>query len=168
MQRKIYVRNDSISLEEYLDADCPLLFDSWNEEETILAYNYRLPDSYQEYYEHCKTRDTWGAVIKRIQDTAIIGRVGISPGLPDLTITVFKPYRNQGYGTMAFMLAIKYCFEVLNLREIYAGCYEDNRASLNMIKHCGFMPHPAGDLLDKHINTGKNRRQYDFILTNPG
>jgi RimJ/RimL family protein N-acetyltransferase len=97
----------------------------------------------------------------------VIGRIGISPGLPDLTITICKPYRKQGYGAMAFSLAVQYCFEALHLEEIYAGCYEANAASLRMIERCGFLPHPEGNIMEKHIYTGENRLQYDFIATNP-
>lgn len=167
MERKQYIHNDLISLSEYKDDDCQLLFESWNETETIAGYNYKLPYTYQEYQEHCKESKPWNAIIMRLNDNVIIGRIGISSGLPDLTITIFKAYRGQGYGSMAFSLAARYCFETLGLEEIYAGCYEDNISSMNMIRSCGFVLHPEGNCTEKHIYTGKDRVQYDFILKNP-
>jgi RimJ/RimL family protein N-acetyltransferase len=167
MERKIFIKNDKIGLAEYVESDYKLLFDSWNDKDTILGYNYKLPYSFCEYCGYVKNSDTWNAVIIRIEDNIVIGRIGISPGLPDLTITVFKPYRNQKLGMMAFSLGVKYCFEILNLEKIYAGCYEDNIPSKKMIEQCGFKPNPAGNDIERHIFTGEDRLQLDFVIGNP-
>jgi len=68
---------------------------------------------------------------------------------------------------MAFLLGVRYCFEVLKLEKIYAGCYEDNISSRKMIEHCGFKRNPDGDDTDPHIFTGKHRLQLDFVIENP-
>ena len=86
--------------------------------------------------------------------------------MPDLSITIFKPYISQKYGTMAFSLGVKYCFEVLNLEKLYAGCFEDNIAAKKMIKHCGFKPNPDGNEIEPHLFTGEDRLQLDFVMEN--
>jgi RimJ/RimL family protein N-acetyltransferase len=167
MDRKLFIKNDKIGLADYIESDYKLLFDSWREDDTILGYNYKLPYSFNEYCDYIKNSDTWGAVVIRLEDNLVIGRIGISLGLPDLTITIFKPYRNQKIGTMAFSLGVKYCFEVLNLDKIYAGCYEDNISSKRMIEQCGFKPNPTGNDMEQHIFTGEDRSQLDFVIENP-
>jgi len=164
VDRKIFIKNDKIGLAEYMESDYKLLFDSWQDDDTILGYNYRMPYSFDEYCDYVKDSTTWDAVIIRLEDNVVIGRIGMSPGLPDLTITILKPYRNQKFGTTAFLLGVKYCFEVLNLDKIYAGCYEDNVLSKRMIEQCGFVPHPAGNDVEQHIFSGEDRLQLDFIL----
>ena len=166
MSREKYIENSVICLAECIESDYALLYESWNEEDTVRGYNYKLPYTFDEYCEKCKTDNNWNAIIIRLEDNKIIGRIGLSAGLPDLTITIFKPYRNQKYGTMAFLLGIKYCFEVLKLDKIYAGCYEDNISSRRMIEQCGFKPNPDGNIIEPHIFTGENRLQLDFVKEN--
>jgi len=101
----------------------------------------------------------------RLEDNAVIGRIGLSAGLPDLTITIFREYRNQQYGTMAFLLGVRYCIEILKLDKIYAGCFEDNIASRKMIEQCGFKRNPEGDDIEKHIFTDEDRLQLDFMIS---
>jgi len=170
MNRKKYIENNVLCLVQCIESDYKILYESWNENETVLAYNWKLPYSYDEYCTKLKNdnnSNNWGAVIIRLEDNKIIGRIGISEGLPDLSITIFKEYRNKKHGTTAFSLGIKYCFEVLKLDRIYAGCYEDNISSRRMIERCGFKCNPEGDIIDKHIFTGEDRLQLDFVIVNP-
>lgn len=167
MERNIYIENEVIYLADITVDDIKLLYDSWNDYDTILGYNYRLPYTYSEYVDYCKTQNhSWSPVIIKKDNNVTIGRVGLSPDLsvPDLSITIFKPYQEKSYGTQAFMLAIKYCFDVLNMDKIFAGAYEDNVRSIKMIKKCGFIPHPDGNILEKHILTGEDRLQLDFVV----
>ena len=166
MSREKYIENSVICLAECIKSDYTLLYESWNEEDTVRGYNYKLPYTFDEYCEKCETNNNWNAIIIRLEDNKIIGRIGLSAGLPDLTITIFKPYRNQKYGAMAFSLGIKYCFEILKLDKIYAGCYEDNISSRRMIERCGFKPNPDGNIIEPHIFTGDNRLQLDFVIEN--
>lgn len=170
MNRKKYIENNVICLAECIESDNTILYESWNENDTIWRYNWKLPYSFDEYCNHFKNHNTtnnWGAIILRLEDNEIIGRIGISAGLPDLTITIFKAYRNQRFGTMAFLLGVRYCFEVLKLDKIYAGCYEDNISSRKMIEQCGFRRNPEGDDIEPHIFTGEDRLQLDFVIENP-
>jgi RimJ/RimL family protein N-acetyltransferase len=164
LNREKYIENDIICLAKIIESDYKILYDSWNEEDTILGYNYKLPYTFDEYRKKGDQNSNWGAVIIRLEDNQVIGRIGISAGLPDLSITIFKPYQSQKYGTTAFLLGVKYCFEVLDLDKIYAGSYEDNTASRRMIERCGFKPNPDGNSVDSHIFTGEDRLQLDFVI----
>ena len=168
---KKYISNEILCLNETRDADYPALYESWRDDDVILGYNYRQTRTFDEYVEHCRNNTYWNAVIARVSDGVLIGRIGLGAGFaddgPDLSITIFKQYRGQGYGTTAFALAVRYCFEVLKLDKVYAGCYADNAASRKTLETCGFEPHPEGNDMDKHILTGENRMQYDFVIMNP-
>ncbi|MCL2884924.1 MAG: GNAT family N-acetyltransferase [Oscillospiraceae bacterium] len=166
MDRKIYIQNDILCLAACEESDYQILYASWLEQETVLGYNWRIPYSFEEY-RLTRQDAPWAAVIMRRTDNAVIGRIGLSVGsLPDLTIAVFAPCRRQGYGTIAFSLGVQYCFEILKLDRIYAGCYEDNTTSLAMLKKCGFQPHPEGNVINPHIITGEDRVQLDFVREN--
>jgi RimJ/RimL family protein N-acetyltransferase len=85
---------------------------------------------------------------------------------PDLALMIYKPYRGMGYGTRAFALGVRYCFEVLNLDTIFAGCYPHNTASMKMIEKCGFRPYPEDNQQEKHYLTGEDITQIGFIKNN--
>lgn len=170
MNRKKYIENNVICLAEYIESDYKAIYESWKDHNTALGYNIKFQYSFDEYCDKLKNDSNWNnwqAVIMRLEDNAVIGRIGISAGLPDLSITIFPEYINQKYGTMAFSLGVKYCFEVLKLEKVYAGCYEDNISSRKMIEKCGFKRNPDGDEIESHIFTDENRLQLDFVIKNP-
>lgn len=47
-------------------------------------------------------------------------------------------YRHKGYGTEALKLLLDYCFEHLNLHQLYCNISEDNEASIKLFKHHEF------------------------------
>jgi diamine N-acetyltransferase len=47
--------------------------------------------------------------------------------------------RNKGYGTEALRLVIGYCFEILNLHQMYASITNGNSASVAMFEKQGFV-----------------------------
>lgn len=166
MDRKVFISNHDIALAEY----CPAIDDSpyfacWQDPDTEKGYNHKMTDSLEDF---CKRpiRSRFLAVIIRNEDKEPLGIVALSPegSLPDLAIMLYKPYRGKGYGTNAFALASAYCLEAYNLECIYAGCYETNKGSLKMLKACGFIPHPDGNVLENHYLTGEPIIQYDFVL----
>ena len=166
-KRHVYIENDRIALAEYLDAeDDRACYECWQDEETQAGYNYCMTDTFDEF-SASPTRSRFRAVIVRKTDGAIVGIVFVSPPhvLPDLAIMVYRPYRGQGIGTAAFALAVDYCFDVMGLSEVYAGCYEGNVRSRKMLAVCGFVPHPEGNCEEVHFRTGKPIIQYDYIKT---
>lgn len=170
MDRKIYITNGIVSLAEYIDALDDLdNYNCWQDPQTQKGYNYRETRTI-EAFRSGVVRSRFIATILKCADHVCIGSIFVSPvdSPPDLAIKLYQPFRNQGYGTMAFSLGIRYCFEFLKLDEVYAGCYEDNVASMKMIPKCGLQPHPEGNQIDKHYLTGEDRLQYDFVIRRTG
>jgi ribosomal-protein-alanine N-acetyltransferase len=168
MDRKVYMQNDVISLSEYIDSEDDInCYLCWQDKDTQNGYNYKMICSYEEFIKQ-EEKSRFIATIIRKSDNACIGCIFVSPEFasPDLAFMIFKPYRNMGYGTMAFSLGVKYCFEELKLDKIHAGCYMDNQASISMLKNCGFVPHPEGNSHEKHYLTRKDTVQLDFVKYN--
>lgn len=165
MGGKIYISNGVINLSEYIssidDLDC---YNCWNDEETQNGYNYRFAKSFEEWSADTANSPRFEATITRVSDNKRVGTIFLSSGeLPDLAFMIYRPYRKQGYGTAAFALGAKYCLENLGINKIYAGCYLDNIASVKILENCGFIPHPEGNIYEKHYLTGEDRVQHDFI-----
>jgi len=167
--RTIFIKNDIISLAEYLPSDDSDGYNDWLDEETQRGYNHKFNQTFEEYSKE-EFISSFNASIILNKNDMLIGSIGVSElndsqPLPDLSIRIFKPYRNQGFGTMAFALGAKYCFDVLGFDKIYAGCYPDNIKSMKMLEKCGFVPHPDGNSDEEHYITGKPVTQLDFVLT---
>lgn len=166
MNRKIYISNKELCLAEYCpEVDDKPHYECWQDPATQDGYNCQIQDSLEEFCDK-PICSRLLAVIIRNEDSEPIGIVSLSPdgSPPDLSIMLYKPYRGMGYGTTAFALAAKYCFEAYDFECIYAGCYETNIVSRKMLKTCGFVPHPEGDCHEKHYLTGEPVTQYDYVL----
>ena len=168
-RRKIYLSNPILCLAEYIRCEDDWdRYNCWMDPETQMGYNLRKVITCEEYTRE-SIRSRFISTIIRCKDNARIGAIFVSPEntLPDLAIMIFKPYRRQGYGTMAFSLGVRYCFEKLKLDRIYAGCYPGNVLSMQMLKTCGFEPHPEGNVKERHYLTGEEITQLDFVKWNP-
>ena len=170
MEQKIYIADDLISLSEYIeeidDYDC---YTCWQDEETQNGYNFKCIKTFDEWSKETTIKSQFIATIVRLNDNACIGSIFLSSENtpPDLAIMIYKPYRKQGFGTRAFSLGVKHCFETLILDKIYAGCYPHNKGSIKMLEKCGFLPHPEGNVKEKHYITGEDIIQLGYIIHNP-
>ena len=170
MEREVYLSDDVVSLSEYIESEDDLdCYNCWQDEETQSGYNHKSTETFEEFSKGT-IKSRFIATIIRLSDNISIGSIFLSSEdtPPDLAIMIYKPYREKGYGTRAFSLGVKYCFEILALDYIYAGCYPHNIPSMKMLKKCGFQPHPEGNQKEKHYLTGEEITQLDFIKTNDG
>ena len=164
MDRNIYISNNVLSLVEYRPCDDRALYEDWLDSETQKGYNCIYVTTFEDFQSK-EVKQRFFAMIRLNGTNEIIGAVGISPPEtePDLAIRIFKPYRRQGYGTSAFALATKYAVDVLKIEELHAGAYPDNTGSLKMLKKCGYIPYPLGNISEKHYITGEDIIQLDHV-----
>lgn len=165
MDREIYIEDERVALTRFDPGeDGPLQFDCWQDPQVQAGYNYRMELTREQFLQR-PIRSRFLAAIRCKADGNTAGFVFLSPEHtpPDLAIMLCRDYRGRGYGTAAFRLALQYCFEVFSLEEIYAGCYEHNAASLNMLKKCGFVPHPEGNQEEKHYLDDSPVTQFDYV-----
>lgn len=167
-KRKIFISNDILSLVERVpEIDDTNDYECWQDEATQDGYNFKFNMTLEEFCNR-PVKSRFVAAIQRNSDSVCIGSVSVSPegSLPDLAIMLYKPFRHHGYGTNAFSLAVKYCFDVLKIDKLYAGCYETNIISQKMLTKCGFQPNPQGNQLEDHYLTGNPITQLDFVISN--
>lgn len=67
--------------------------------------------------------------------------------------------RGKGFGTMCTKVMIDYAFDVLKLHKVYAEVISENKASVRMLKKCGFKV--DGILRDDNFKHG---RYHDVLI----
>lgn len=167
-KRKIYIENDSLALVKRLQRDARAEWENWCDPQTERGYNSAMRTSRHSYCRH-RPRQRWVASILRKADNRHIGTVGLSPAdsEPEIAVSLFATYRYQGYGTAALRLATIFCFETLQLAQLFASCHEENPAGLHMLQKCGFVPYMQGHTPQTHFITGEPLVQWEFMLANP-
>lgn len=169
MKRNILIEDGLLSLIQYTTEDDLDWHHCWSDIDTQKGYNVKLdngafpPSSTQEIAKY----PLWATIFDKANKLPI-GVVRLSPppyDNCDLAIWIYKPYRNAGYGTRAFTLGIKYCFDNLGLEKVGAGCYENNEASQKMLKKIGFIRDEQHDNYEVDVFTGEEIVQQAFVIT---
>ncbi len=161
---KYIAENERIGFVPYTHDDDEDMLVCWQDDKTQKGYNY----VFQGTLEDLKKIDIsgfpfWIVVIDK-GSGAKIGTLRLSRGdKQDLAIWIYPGYRGKGYGKASFKLATEYIFRELNLQKIYAGCYEDNHASLRMLEQAGYIRNPAGDQQEVNCFTGEPITQMQLI-----
>lgn len=158
--------NRRIGFVQYTHEDDGDMFACWQDHDTQKGYNYAFDGSIDDLGSiDIAVFPFWVVVIDKTSG----GKIGVlrlsSGDEQDLAIWVYPNYRRKGFGTEAFSLAVDHIFRNMKLREIYAGCYCDNRASLRMLEKVGFVRYPAGDQQEENCFTGEPTVQLSFVRT---
>jgi ribosomal-protein-alanine N-acetyltransferase len=102
----------------------------------------QLAESIQESIREDRSYYDLAIILK--QSGEIIGDAGFTievrestGGIASMGFFFLKPYWGNGYATEVAQLLIEYCFTVLNLHKVTAGCDSENTASENVMKKCG-------------------------------
>jgi len=117
MDGKVYLSDECISLTEYIESEDDLdNYVCWQDKDTQSGYKHKSTESFDEFSKR-GIKSQFIATIVTLSDDAKIGSIFLSTDdtAPDLALMIYKPFRGNGYGTRAFLLGIKYCFEELNL-----------------------------------------------------
>lgn len=161
------IENESIALTQYTHDDDHDMYLCWEDLQTQKGFNYILNQSFEEFKETDINRfKFWVTVIdKNINKRIGVIRLGLDDECLDLAIWIYPQYRNNGYGTKSFRLALEYIFENYAYQEISAGCYCDNTYSSKMLNKLGFVRFPEGDKKELNCFTGKETIQLVFKIT---
>ena len=159
--------NDLIGLAQYTHADDIDMFACWQDIDTQKGYNGIFSQTFDEFKAFTIEQFKFWVTItdKKINKKVGVLRLGLDEVCPDLAIWIYPQYRNRGYGTQAFTLALNYIFSHYPYHEISAGCYEDNINSLKMLRKIGFVHYPNGDCIEKNCFTGEKIIQLEFRIT---
>ncbi|NLD87813.1 MAG: GNAT family N-acetyltransferase [Clostridiales bacterium] len=161
------IENDLIGLSPYTHADDADMFACWQNIDTQKGYNGIFNQTFNEFKEFNIEQFTFWVTVTDKKTSKKVGvlRLGLDEICPDLAIWIYPRYRNRGYGTQSFALALKYIFEHFPYSEISAGCFEDNISSIKMLTKIGFVRYPDGDVAEKSCFTGETIRQLEFRIT---
>ena len=86
-------------------------------------------------------------------------RVGVGILIKDIS------QRRMGYASDALSILLDYCFQVLDLHQVYCNISNDNKASLSLFKNLGFII--SGEKKDWSKNQGKWKSEFFLQLINP-
>ncbi len=142
---RIYLRDHQIgdleALHSWLSDPVVTKYLSWRTsslEETFL----QLAEYLREKVKENRTKYYFALILKESEH--LIGDAGFtvehrveSGGIADLGYFLLTPYWGKGYGTEAIKLMIEYCFTVLKLHKVTAGCDAENTASERVMIKCG-------------------------------
>jgi diamine N-acetyltransferase len=147
---KSYLRNDKVCLRAMEPEDIELLYKWENDEEiwevsnTVVPYSkfilaLYIKNSDKDIYENKQLRlmidsseGTTIGTIELFDFDPYHSRAGIGIMIHN------KNYRTDGNATSALDLIVDYCFEKLNLHQIYANIGKDNSASIKLFSNAGF------------------------------
>ena len=160
------IENEKIGLKQYTYDDEYDMYMCWQDTDTQKGYNFILTESFDEFKDDDISKFKFWVVIedKITKEKVGVIRLGLDEKCPDLAIWIYPQYRNQGYGTNAFKLALSYIFNNFHYQEISAGCYEDNIYSIKMLENIGFIRHPEGDEKETNIFTNKETTQLEYRI----
>ena len=139
----------------------------WQDIDTQKGYNGIFDQPFDKFQMTDISRFRFWVIVvdKRINQRIGVLRLGLDEKCPDLAIWIYPQYRNKGYGTQSFALALKYLFAEYGYAEISAGCYVNNVNSLKMLKKIGFVRYPEGDEKEPDCFTGEETTQLEFRIT---
>ena len=160
------IENEKIGLKQYAYDDEYDMYMCWQDIDTQKGYNFILTESFDEFKDDDISKFKFWVVIedKITKEKVGVIRLGLDEKCPDLAIWIYPQYRNQGYGTNAFKLALSYIFNNFHYQEISAGCYEDNIYSIKMLENIGFIRYPEGDEKETNIFTNKETTQLEYRI----
>ena len=160
------IENEDIGLVPYTHEDDADMYLCWQDPQTQKEYNFVFNQPFEAFTKTDISRfKFWVTVIdKKLNQRIGVLRLGLDEICPDLAIWIYPPYRNQGYGTKAFRLALAYIFDNYPYQEIGAGCYCDNVYSLKMLHKLGFVRIPVEDEKEPNCFTGEETIQFSFKI----
>jgi len=169
MERAVFIEDEVLALVQYTHDDDLDWHNCWLDIDTQKGYNVK--SDYKPFdpaaVQEIERFPFWATIYSKAGGN-FVGVVRLSPPPYDdcdLAIWIYKPYRGMGFGTRAFGLGVRYCFKVMGLQRIGAGCFEGNIASERMLMKVGFVRDAAGDIAEVDAFTGEMIVQRAFVLT---
>ncbi|MDR3227603.1 MAG: GNAT family N-acetyltransferase [Prevotellaceae bacterium] len=147
----MFLENENIRLRPLEPEDLDLLYawendtNIWNVSNTITPYSryvlkQYLENSHKSIFETGQLR----LIIEDKKNNRATGTVDLFDFEPMHSRIAFgvliyaETNRRQGFATSSLNLIIDYCFNILQLHQIYCNVDENNIKSINMLKNVGF------------------------------
>ena len=160
-----------VRLREYRKSDIKLVLEYINDVEVKrnlnpgIPFPYTMEDEEKWYETNSALNDTYNFAIETIEDKIYFGGCGINNvdwKNSKVVVGIFignKDYWNNGYGTDAMNVLIKFIFEQMNINKIKLHVYSFNERAIKCYEKCGFKQE---GVLRKELY--RNGQYYDEIL----
>jgi RimJ/RimL family protein N-acetyltransferase len=140
--RKVYLR-------EYRKEDIVLAHEYINDYEVKrmlvpgIPFPLRLEEEEKWYDSQSSSKDTYSFAIAKIEDNEYIGGCGINEvdwknSVVTVGIFIAKKFWNEGYGTDAMRILLRFVFEQMNINKAKLNVYSFNRRAIRSYQKCGF------------------------------
>jgi len=122
-----------------------------------------LENAHQDIYEAKQLR----MVIEEISNYKTVGLIDIFDFNPKhkragIGIVISEPYQKEGFASDALSLLISYCFEVLDLHQLFANITSNNKHSITLFTSNGFKK--CGEKKDWLFTNGEYKNELTFQL----
>jgi len=162
-EKMVFFESESLLYAPYTHADDGELLRTWADVGTKRGYNYAGGMTAEMLAAVDIGRYPFWSVVVQRESGQRVGVLRLSGGeSPDLAIWVYPEFRGCGIGREAFSAATEYLLEH-GYERIYAGCYENNRASLAMLKRAGYRRMRELDEAETDAFTGGRIVQLGFV-----
>ncbi len=164
-KRDYFVKGDRVGLARSIPNEERMEYENWLDSEMQRDYNYRPHwSSFAEYHQFFRDPNRppprFFATVVRLADQRPIGSVSLAPAHrePDLSISLYRPFRGLGYGTEAYQLAVAHILTNFDVEFLFASTREDNTASMRALEKTGFERVPEKDeMVDDNFGKGQVR-----------
>lgn len=172
MPRQTYIQGSTVSLDEFLDEDYLLYYETWLDPETRRNFNSQgnwtsAEECLRFFTNPDRPPQRMNAAI--LASDVVIGRISLAPANqePDLGIWIYAGSRGKGYGTQAVSLATQYIFDTTDLTYIVAGIFGFNSASKRIFEKAGFQRALELDETEKSVFGEGDIIQIGYRLSRP-
>jgi diamine N-acetyltransferase len=122
-----------------------------------------LENAHQDIYEAKQLR----MVIEEISNNKTVGLIDIFDFNPKhkragIGIVISEPYQKEGFASDSLSLLISYCFEVLDLHQLFANITSNNKHSIKLFTSNGFKK--CGEKKDWLFTNGEYKNELTFQL----
>ena len=122
-----------------------------------------LENSHQDIYEAKQLR----LVVEETTNSQAIGLIDLFDFNPQhkragIGIVINEPYQKAGFASDALSLLTRYCFEALDLHQLFANITSDNKHSITLFTNNGFKK--CGEKKDWLFTNGEYKNELTFQL----
>jgi diamine N-acetyltransferase len=152
MQNASLLENEFIKLRALESSDIELLYawendtSNWFISDTLLPFSKSI---LKEYIKHSH-EDIFTAkqlrliIVDKLRNNKVVGIIDLFDFDPfhkraGIGILIDSAERSKGFGFLSLQILKKYCFQILQLHQIYANIVSDNTTSIHLFEKAGFV-----------------------------
>ncbi|BAD84422.1 ribosomal protein-serine acetyltransferase RimL homolog [Thermococcus kodakarensis KOD1] len=146
--RPIILKGEKVALGVIIKEDVQKIWE-WNNDREV-AKSLADPsdvstlEEWMRWYENLTAKKLTKRAFAVLNDdgelvgTVILSGIDLRNGTAEIGYFIGKEHWGKGYASEAVKLALRFCFQYMNLRKVFARTYENNAASIKVLEKNGF------------------------------